>query len=164
MVHWLLCFYHVIYALGANLHYVIAQMSKNSLLETSDTSWNLSNCNGIRTHSYLIRKRSFNHSTKLAQFLSHVRITLVYSRVFITCLFRSRLPWHSGNYRVKVPPKRAYRFFAVNYSKFFTTGFQKNTSARQMNWRTLESSQILSRCLEIVILTSRSKCLLFFDW
>ena len=34
--------------------------------------WNLSDSNGIRTHSHLVRKRTLNHLAKLAKWLSCV--------------------------------------------------------------------------------------------
>ena len=36
-------------------------------------TWSLSDCNGIRTHNHVIRKRTHNHSAKLARWLNFAK-------------------------------------------------------------------------------------------
>ena len=40
--------------------------------------WSLSDCNGTRTHNHVVRKRTFNHLPKLANWLSCVMSTYLY--------------------------------------------------------------------------------------
>ena len=50
-----------------NLHSIDAWMPRNSLLKAGKRlSDSLSDSNGIRTHNYLVRKRTLNHLAKLA--------------------------------------------------------------------------------------------------
>ena len=61
----------------------------------------LSDCNGIRTHNHLIRKRTLNHLASLAKWLSvclrikwlWVRIPLQSLKLQISRLFRARSSW-----------------------------------------------------------------------
>ena len=70
--------------------------------------WSINDCNGVRTYNHLVRKRTLNHLAKLAKWLSCVVGTYLYSafdplqslKLQISRLFRARVLWHSGNYRV----------------------------------------------------------------
>ena len=90
-------------------------------------------CNGTRTHSHLVRKRTLNHLAKLAKWLNcavstylcgafdcmfwscHVRVSECMARNSLletgamyfryhACL-EEGVPWHSGNYRVLIHSK-----------------------------------------------------------
>ena len=55
---------------SVNLHSAVVLMSRNSVLERDAISDILSDCNGIRTHNLLVRKRTRNHLAKLV--LNHL--------------------------------------------------------------------------------------------
>ena len=57
--------------------------------------WSLSDCNGIRTHNHLVRKRTLNHLAKLAKWFGCVEITYLYGALdcaFLSCHIRM-LEW-----------------------------------------------------------------------
>ena len=51
--------------------------------------WSLSDCNWIRTHNHLVRKRKLNHFAKLAKWLSCVVSTCLYSA--FDCMLSCRI-------------------------------------------------------------------------
>ena len=52
-----------------NLHFEVAWMSRNSLLETRGVR-NLNDCNGTGTQNHLVCKRTLNHLAKLVKLLN----------------------------------------------------------------------------------------------
>ena len=61
---------------------------KEILIWNRRNIWILSDCNRIRTHYHLIRKRTLNHLAKLAKWLSFVASTYLYGAfdcVFLAC-------------------------------------------------------------------------------
>ena len=62
---------------------------KELLAQRRRDIWNLSDCNGTRTHNFLVRKRTLNHLAKLAKWLSCVMSTSLYGT--FDCIF---LPYH----------------------------------------------------------------------
>ena len=70
-----------------------------------ETSYFLSDCNGIRTHNHLVRQPTFNHLAQLAKWLSCIVSTYMY-RAF-DCLFLSYhirvLKQHNKNTQPNTP-------------------------------------------------------------
>ena len=73
-----LCSYHVTYAFQRESTLYNCLNVKEVLARNRDDNWSLSDCNGNRTHNHLVRKRTLNHLTKLAKWLSCVVSTYLY--------------------------------------------------------------------------------------
>ena len=88
---------------------VVQKMFSFQIFRNSGKRWKLiglSDSNGIRTHNHLVRKRTLNHSTKLARlFVYELSGCWFESRCchlnfrYRTC-FEQEVPWHLGNYIV----------------------------------------------------------------
>ena len=81
------CFYHVTYVFQSESTLYICLNVKETLARNRRRIWNLSDCNGTRTHNYLACKRTLNHLAKLAKWLSFVVSTNLYSA--LDCMFSS---------------------------------------------------------------------------
>ena len=57
-----------------NPHSIVVWMSRNFLLETGSISEVLSDCNGTRTRSHLVHKRTLNHLSKLANLANWLNV------------------------------------------------------------------------------------------
>ena len=77
-LHWLNVLVMSRTCFRVNPHFIVAWMSRNSLLETGAKSASLSDCNRARTHNHLVRKRTLNHLIKLVKWLSFVVSTYLY--------------------------------------------------------------------------------------
>ena len=66
-----------------NPHSRVAWMTRNSLLKNMYDIWSLSDCNGTRIQNHLVRKRTPNHLTKQAKWLSCDMIR-TYSQMHLT--------------------------------------------------------------------------------
>ena len=69
----------------------IDQNVKELFAQNKCNIWSLSYCNWTRTHNHLVSKRTRNHLTKQAKWLSRVVITYLYSAVdymFLSCHVR----------------------------------------------------------------------------
>ena len=60
------CFYHVTYSFTVNLHSEVVWMSRNFRYGNRHDICRLHDCNGTRTHSHLVCKRTLNYLAKLA--------------------------------------------------------------------------------------------------
>ena len=65
-VHLTVCSYHVTYAFQSKSPLYSSLNVKELLARNRRDIWNLSDCNGTRTHKLLVRKRTLNHLNKLA--------------------------------------------------------------------------------------------------
>ena len=72
------CYYHVMYEFQRNLHSIVCLNVKEPLAGSRRHMWSLSDSNGIRTHNYVVRKRTLNHLVKLAKWLSCVVSAYLY--------------------------------------------------------------------------------------
>ena len=64
---------------------------KELLARSKREIWRLSDCNWTRTYNHLVRKRTLNHLTKLAKWLSCVESTSLYGAfdcMFLSCHVR----------------------------------------------------------------------------
>ena len=71
-----------------NPHSIVCLNVKELLARSRCHTWNLSDSNGIRTHNHLGRKRTLNHLTNLAKWLSCVVSTYLYGafdRMLLSC-------------------------------------------------------------------------------
>ena len=85
------CSYHVTYAFQSEYTLYSCLIVKELLAPNRREIWSLSDCNGTRTHYHLVCKRTLNHLTKLAKWLSCVVNTYVYSAfdcMFLSCHLR----------------------------------------------------------------------------
>ena len=69
-----------------NLHSIVCLNVKERLVQSRHHIWRLSDSNVIRTHNHLVRKRTLNHLTKLAKWLSCVVSTYLYSPFDSLCV------------------------------------------------------------------------------
>ena len=72
------CYYHVTYMFQSQFTPYNCLNVKELLARNKRDIWILSDSNGIRTHNHLICKRTLNHLTKLAKWLSCVVTTFLY--------------------------------------------------------------------------------------
>ena len=72
------CTYHVTYAYQSESTLYNCLNVKELLARNRRHIWNLSGCNGTRTHNHLVCKWTFNHLAKLAKWLSFVVSTYLY--------------------------------------------------------------------------------------
>ena len=79
------CYYHVMYEFQRNLHSIVCLNVKEPLAGSRRHMWSLSDSNGIRTHNYVVRKRTLNHLVKLAKWLSCVVSAYLYGA--FDCMF-----------------------------------------------------------------------------
>ena len=90
-VHLTACSYHVTYASQSESTLYIFQNVKELRARNKRDIWSLSDCNGTRTHNYLIHKRTFNHLAKLIKRFSWVVSTCLYGAfdfIFLSCHVR----------------------------------------------------------------------------
>ena len=70
-----------------NPHSVVPGMSKKILARNNRDLWRLSDCSDIQSHNHLVCKKTLNHLTKLAKWLSCVLSTYLYGA--FDCMFLS---------------------------------------------------------------------------
>ena len=63
---WSACYYHFTYAFRSESTLYNCLNAKELLAQNRHDIWSLSDSNIIRTHNYLVRKRTLNHLAKLA--------------------------------------------------------------------------------------------------
>ena len=83
--------YHVTYAFQSESTLCSCLNVKELLARSRPETWNLSVCNGTRTHNHSVRKRTLNHLAKLAKWLSCVVSTYLYGAfdcIFLSCHVR----------------------------------------------------------------------------
>ena len=86
--------------LRVNPHFIVAGMSRNSLLEAE--IWSLSDFNWTQTHNHLVCKRTFNHLAFTQRYIVRdflvllsvfvKKVTVSENISFIDYAFRNRLP------------------------------------------------------------------------
>ena len=69
-VHLIVCSYHVTYAFQSESTLYSCRNVKEFLPWKRRDIWSLIDCNGTRTHSHLVHKRTLNHLAKLAKWSS----------------------------------------------------------------------------------------------
>ena len=69
-VHLIVCSYHVTYAFQSESTLYSCRNVKELLPWKRRDIWSLIDCNGTRTHSHLVHKRTLNHLAKLAKWSS----------------------------------------------------------------------------------------------
>ena len=84
MVHLTVCSYHVAHTFQSESTLYISLNFKELLARSRHEIWSLSDCNWTRTHNHLVHKRTLNHLTKLAKWLSSVVSTYLY---YFTLIF-----------------------------------------------------------------------------
>ena len=87
MVHLTVSSYHVNDAFQSESALDSCLNVKEFLARSRRESWRLSDCNGTRTHNHLVHKRTFNHLSQLAKWLSCLVSTYLYGA--FDCLFLS---------------------------------------------------------------------------
>ena len=75
------CFYHVTYVFQSESTLYSCLNVKELLAGNRRDIWNLSGCNGTRTHKHLVRKRILNHLAKLAKLSARLRTKWLWVRV-----------------------------------------------------------------------------------
>ena len=86
-----LCYYYVMYVCETKSTLYSCLNAKKLLAQNRRDIWSLSDCNGIWTHSHLVRKGTLNHLAKLAKWLSCVVSTYLYGAfdcMFLSCHVR----------------------------------------------------------------------------
>ena len=69
-VHLIVCSYHVTHTFQSESILHSCLNVKDLLARNSRNIWNLSDCNGTRTHDHLVRKRTLNHLAKLTKWVN----------------------------------------------------------------------------------------------
>ena len=90
-LHLNVCFYHVTYEFESESTLYSCLNVKELLARRRRHIWRLSDCNGTRTHNHLGRKRTLNHLSKLAKWLSFAVSTYLYGAfdcMFLSCHVR----------------------------------------------------------------------------
>ena len=77
-IHLTVCYYHVTCAFRSESTLYICRKVKELLARNRRDIWRLSDCNGTRTHNYLVPKRTLNHLAKVIKWLSYVVSTYLY--------------------------------------------------------------------------------------
>ena len=86
-VHLTVCYYHVTYEFESESTLCSCLNVKELLARSRHHIWRLTDCNGTRTHNHLVRKRTLNHSAKLAKWLISVVSSYRYGAFY--CMFFS---------------------------------------------------------------------------
>ena len=81
-VHLTVFCYHVTNAFQSESTLYICLYVKELLVRNRRNIWSLSDCNEIRTHIHLLRKRTLDHFTKLTKSLSCVMSTYLYGAFY----------------------------------------------------------------------------------
>ena len=68
-----------------NLHSIVCLNVKEHLAWSRRHIWNLSDCNGIRTHKHLIRERTLNHLAKLAKWWAVLWVLICTVHLTVCC-------------------------------------------------------------------------------
>ena len=126
-VHLTVCSYHVTYAFQREFTFYSCLNVKELLVQCRREIWSLSDYNYTRNHNHLVYKRTLNHLAKLAEWLSCVVSTYLYSAfdyLFLSChvqvsewihtlmhrtdnysqhsSIEQGVCWYSGYYRVSI--------------------------------------------------------------
>ena len=106
--HYIRCIWNNTMALRW-LAQVVQEMFSFQIFRNSGKRWKLiglSDSNGIRTHNHLVRKRTLNHSAKLARLFVYelsgcwFEFRCCHLNLRYRACFEQKVPWHLGNYIV----------------------------------------------------------------
>ena len=83
------CYYHVMYAFQSKSTLYSCLNVKELLARNRRDIWNLSDCNGTRTHNHLVRKPTLNHLAKLASLAKWLNVRLQTKCLWVQILLLS---------------------------------------------------------------------------
>ena len=96
---WLYVLINVTYAFQGESTLYSCLNVKELLDRNRRDTWRLSDCKGTQTHRHLVRKRTLNHSAKLAIWLSCVVSTCLngaFNCVFLSCQCTAKISTHDS--------------------------------------------------------------------